>query len=139
MSARRIRHALLCQGSATSVLSCWAETMEARSSAFQNQSTPVCAGKVVVGAPVPAADGNWRRVRRSRAELEAFAGARLLGDPELAAQLATNRCASGLFPPGQRDAPSCSGLRHPVTAQGAGGLFPPGQHDAPMFRVFVLR
>ena len=38
------------------------------------------AGKVVVGAPVPAVDGDWRRVRRSRAELEAFAAARLLGD-----------------------------------------------------------
>lgn len=57
-----------------------------------------------MGAPVPAADGDWRRVRRSRAELEAFAAARLLGDPELAAQLATNRSVGGLFPPGQRAA-----------------------------------
>lgn len=59
---------------------------------------------MVVGAPVPAADGDWRRVRRSRAELEAFAASRLLGDPELAAQLATNRSVGGLFPPGQRAA-----------------------------------
>jgi len=54
---------------------------------------------VAVGAPVPAA-GGARRARRTRAELEAFAAERLLGDPELAARCAGNRAVGGLFGPG---------------------------------------